>query len=87
MKASILYHPKSETSRVVEEFIHEFERTRNKSINPVSLETKEGAELAKLYGIVSYPAVIVTRDNGEYLKHWEGELLPSMDEVAGYLAQ
>jgi hypothetical protein len=85
MKATILYHPYSESARVVEEYAHDFERIHGTAIELVSLETKEGAELAKLYDIIQYPAVLARRDDGELLQHWQGEQLPLMDEVVAQL--
>ncbi len=85
MRAVILYHPKSEFARQVEEFARDFESTRGKTIELLSLETKEGSDMASLYGIVSYPALLVARDDGQLAKVWQSEHLPLMDEVAGYL--
>lgn len=84
MKVRILYHPNSDHARMVEEYAADFHRIKGEIIELLSLETREGADLARLYDIVRYPAVIATRDNGELLKHWEGSELPLMDEVAAY---
>lgn len=86
MKASILYHPESEFARMVEEYAHDFERQKGTVIELISLETRQGADLAALYEIVAYPALLVRQDNGDLVKHWEGEPLPLMNEVAGYLS-
>lgn len=86
MKISILYHPISEHARSVEEYAHDFERQKGIGIDLVSLETKEGAYRATLYGIVQYPALLVLRENKDLVKSWEGAPLPLMNEVAGYLA-
>lgn len=85
MKASILYHPESEFSRIAEQYARDFEHQKGKTVELISLETPEGANLAELYGVVQYPALFVCRDSGELVKHWEGEPLPLMNEVAGYL--
>lgn len=85
MKAFILYHPHSEHSRTVEEYVREFERQRRTSLELVSLDRPEGADKARLYDIVQYPAVVVVRDDGQLVKEWQGEHLPLMDEVAGNL--
>lgn len=85
MKLAILYHPKSEFSRLAEEYAHDFEHQKGTKIELISLETQIGAELAKLYGIVQYPALFVSREGGDLVKHWEGAPLPLMNEVAGYL--
>lgn len=84
MKVVVLYHPISEHARHVEEYAHDFERTKNIPMQKISLETPEGAHLARLYDIVQYPAIAVTQDNGNLMKHWEGMPLPLMNEVAGY---
>lgn len=81
----MLYHPESEFARSVEEYVRDFERTKGRVIEAISLETPQGADMAKLYGIVAYPALLAVRDNGELLKDWQGEILPLMNEVAGYL--
>jgi hypothetical protein len=85
MKVVILYHPESEWARNVEEYARDFEHQRNKKIELVSVEEKAGAEMAKLYDIVRYPAVVALRDNGEMLANWQDEHLPLMNEVAAYL--
>jgi hypothetical protein len=87
MKVLILYHPKSEHSRVVEEFVHDFghEHPDGKMV-PLSLDTVEGSEAAALYGVTQYPAVLALNNNGELLKDWQGSL-PLMNEVAYYAMQ
>jgi len=85
MKAFILYHPSSEHSRSVEDYVHEFERQRHKGIKLISLDRPEGADKARLYDIVQYPALVVVREDGQLVKVWQGDKLPLMDEVAGNL--
>lgn len=85
MKLSILYHPDSESARSVEEFSHNFQKQTGQEVEFVSLDTSSGWELARLYDIVSYPAVLVRRDSGELLNSWQGESLPLINEVAGYV--
>lgn len=84
MKAIILYHPKSEHGGLVEDFAKEFERYKRKKIDLVSVETIEGADLAKLYGIIAYPAVLAKSDEGALQRLWQGGPLPLMDELAYY---
>lgn len=85
MKVLILYRPKSEHARRVEEFVHDFERHQtNRKINTLSLDTRDGAATATLYGIVSYPAFLALADDGQLLKSWEGENLPLMNDLAFY---
>jgi hypothetical protein len=50
----------------------------------LSLETPEGSEMAKLYGITSYPAILVMQNDGHLQQMWQGETLPLMSEVQAY---
>ena len=84
MKVVALYHPESDHARAVLDYARDFERIKGVPIELVSLETKDGAHLARLYDIVQYPAIIVTAEGGALLKHWEALPLPLMDEVAAY---
>ncbi|CAN5674489.1 hypothetical protein BH23PAT2_BH23PAT2_03440 [soil metagenome] len=83
----MLYHPNSEFARPVEQYATDFERVHRQKIELLSLETKEGAELARLYDIVRYPAVLARTDEGVLLKQWQQDSLPLMNEVAGYIHQ
>lgn len=85
MKAVALYYPNSDRARSVIEFKQNIERRSGKSIDLISLETVEGSDMAELYGIVDYPAVLVIADNGSLHKLWEGSQLPLIDEVVSYL--
>lgn len=85
MKVAILYHPNSEHARRAEEYARDFELQHGKSIELLSLETKEGSDLSRLYDIIQYPALLVLREGGELIKEWQGEQLPLMNEVSGYL--
>lgn len=85
MRIVALYHPASDTGRIVEEYAHDFERIATRSIELVSLETKVGSDTAQLYDIVRYPALLVIQDNDQLIKSWEGDPLPLVDEIISYL--
>lgn len=71
---------------MVEEYVHDFKRTRGRDIELVDLNTREGASTATLYDIMQFPCVMVMRDDGQVIKDWQGDHLPLMSELAGYLA-
>lgn len=48
----------------------------------LSVDTKEGADLAQLYDVVSYPSMLALREDRELVKSWEGLPLPLMNDVA-----
>jgi len=81
MRAVVLYHPKSEHGGVVQDYARDFKRFKNKEMELISLETREGAELAKLYDITSYPAVMTIQDSGQLLKLWQGGSLPLLNDL------
>ena len=85
MKVLILYRPNSEEARNVESFIHDFQaRHETSRLEVVDVNTREGYATATLYDIMSYPAILVLRDDGSIMKSWEGEMLPLVDEIAYY---
>lgn len=84
MNVSILYRPNSEHERSVLTFQHDFKQQNGHDVNMVSLDTVEGDETARLYGILDYPAIIVTANDGMLQKLWQGSSLPLMDEVLSY---
>jgi hypothetical protein len=86
MKLSILYHLESESARQVDEMVTDLKRRdSNYKIEKISLETLEGAQMAELYGIVEYPALLVIKDDGELYKGWEGTSLPLIDDIVYHL--
>jgi hypothetical protein len=85
MKVVILYHPESEFVGVVEDFKRDFEsRHQDKTVELISLETVEGANMAELYDVVRYPAILVMTGDGKLQKFWQDQPFPLMDEVAAY---
>lgn len=88
MRLLILYRPNSEHSAQIEGFAHDFQRQHDigKKLELLSLSTRDGAATASLYDVMAYPAILVLADDGSVLTSWEGDALPLMDEVAGYLS-
>jgi hypothetical protein len=85
MKVLLLYRPKSEHARTVEEFVREFERRdASRKIEVVDIDSRDGTAMASLYDIMDQPAILVLADDGQLLQMWVGSQLPLMDEVAAY---
>lgn len=87
MRVLILYHERSEHGGLVADYVAEFKKYKRKTIELISLETAEGDDLAVLYGITQYPAVLVTSDNGSMQRLWQGPPMPLMDELSYYTNQ
>jgi hypothetical protein len=86
MKMTILYHTADENSRAVEEFADNCKSMSDKEINLVNIDTPEGDSLAALYDVMSYPAVLLIREDGQLNKGWQGSQLPATSEAIGYLS-
>ena len=87
MKVVILYHPKSDHARTVEEFAREFARQTGHSLELVSLESRDGAATASMYDIVRYPAILALNNASELQKNWQGPVMPLINELAFYTQQ
>lgn len=85
MKIKFLYNPNSDHARLVDDYAREFGfRYPDFTIQMLSTETRDGADLAELYDIVQYPAVMVVDNDSRVAKVWQGSQLPVMDEIAYY---
>jgi hypothetical protein len=86
MKISILYRPKSEHGRIMEDYVRDFMVSNPGAlVQMVSLETRDGADMARTYDVTSYPAILVIDNNGSCHKLWQGqECPPLMQELASY---
>lgn len=85
MRAVILYHPNSEQVSLVEDFKRDYEsRHYGHKVELVSLETPDGADMARLYDVVRYPALLVLNDDGAFQQMWQDQPWPPIEEVAAY---
>jgi len=85
MKVLLLYRPKSEHARMVEEFAHEFQRREaSRHIDLIDVDSRDGSATATLYDIVQHPTILVLSDDGQVIQMWSGGPLPLMDELAAY---
>lgn len=86
MRVVILYHQNSEQAGQVEDYIREFKvRHAEHNIEPLSLETREGAEMARLYDVTNYPAALALDGDGRLLQLWQGPHLPMINELDFYM--
>ena len=84
MKVVILYRPNSEHDTLVQDYLRDYNHRTGKEIELVSLDSREGADMARLYDIVEYPGVLAVTDDGHLQKMWQGTQLPLMDELSYY---
>ncbi len=84
MKAVILYHPQSDHGTMIETFARDFSRQTGRKIELISLESRDGADMAARHDIVQYPAILAMDNEGKMLRLWQGPVLPLMNEVSYY---
>lgn len=83
----VLYRPDSEQARGTESFLRDLTKQHDldpRDIRIINMDSPEGLSLASVYDIMAFPAIIVTDNEGAYVKHWAGDL-PLMSELMGYL--
>lgn len=88
MRVMLLYRQRSDHARPVYEFIEMMRRRYpDTKIIEMDIETRQGAAEASLYGIMQYPGILVTGDDGRMLGLWEGLPMPLIDEVVSLLLE
>lgn len=87
MKLLMFYRQEAEYSRQVDEYIHDLMKSHNikeQDIMRIDPDSALGASRASAYGIMAYPGLVVTDENGQYIHSWSGDL-PLADELMGYI--
>lgn len=84
MKVVILYRPNSEHDTMVQSYLREYRARTGKDIELVSLDTREGADMARVYDVVDYPGVLAIENDGHLQHMWQGKTLPLIDELSYY---
>jgi hypothetical protein len=84
MKVVILYRSQTEHESPVLDFERDYRQQTGRDLSLVDLNTKEGSDLAELYDVVRYPAVLAMTNDGALLQLWQGELLPLIRDVTFY---
>lgn len=79
-----MYRTNSEAESLARNFAGDFERQTGKKLEIMDADSREGVELARLYDIVSYPAILARTGDGVLLQLWQGEPLPRISEVSYY---
>lgn len=87
MNMFMLYRPNSEHERQALDYSKEFTHRTGSELELISIDTEVGAKKAELYDIVRYPAIVATREDGQIVQLWQEEMLPTINEVSGYLHQ
>ena len=86
MKLLVLYKPKSEYARSVEEYLDDFRHLYPEvEVETLDAESVEGVNKCVLYDILEYPALLALNDDNHLQNMWLGKILPQKQEVISYL--
>ncbi len=84
MRVAILYRSETEQDRKVLDFVREYQKRTGRLLMLLDVNTRDGAAVASLYDIMSFPAVLALTVEGQVIQIWQGEHLPLMNEVMYY---
>jgi hypothetical protein len=84
MKVVVLYRPNSEHQTAVESLDRDYQRRTGRSLELVSLNTRDGAAMASLYDVMQYPAILALTDDGRVLQMWQGMPFPLLNDIMYY---
>lgn len=85
MKLRLIHRERSDYGAAVRDFIRNLQSGRPLEIEELDPDSTEGAEICRLYGIMQYPAVLVTTDEGVLSFISQGTPLPLIREVQYYV--
>jgi hypothetical protein len=89
MKVMVIYRPRSEHGRKVEDFLRDLDRMNPgpDRVEKIDVDTREGSAIASLYDVMSYPKVMVLADDGRLLQDWDSGTMPLLTDISYYVSQ
>jgi hypothetical protein len=84
MRVVVLYQSNSESERLVTDFVRDYQNQTGKTIEKLDTNTRDGSNLATIYDVVRYPAVLALSNSGELQYLWMDDKLPLINEVLYY---
>lgn len=85
----VVYRPNSEHARMVDNFLRDIQRMNPgpDRVEVINVDTREGAAIASLYDVMSYPKVMAVADDGRLIQDWEAGKMPLISDVSYYVNQ
>lgn len=81
MRVVCVWREGEDYSRIVREWMREFERRTGREIESLDPQTHEGEGFCRAYDVVEYPTMMALDNKGGVLEMWRGKMLPTFDEV------
>ena len=81
MRVVCVWREDEDYSRIVREWMREFERRTGREIESLDPQTHEDEGFCQAYDVVEYPTMMALDNKGGVLEMWRGMMLPTFDEV------
>lgn len=81
MRVVCVWREGEDYSRIVREWMREFEWRTGREIESLDPQTHEGEGFCQAYDVVEYPTMMALDNKGGVLEMWRGKMLPTFDEV------
>jgi len=85
MRVAVVYKNQTDYTRSVIDFLHDFQHQTGHTLETIDPDSPEGILFCDTYGIVEYPTIIATSDDGVMQNTWNGLPLPTISEVSYYV--
>lgn len=85
MRVVILWRENTDYAQTVRTWLHDFYKRTGRTLESLNPDEGEGERLMQAYGIMQFPSILALDDNGAVLAHWQGKMLPKIDDVNFYL--
>lgn len=82
MRLVAIWREDEDYSRMMSDWINEFEKRTGKEVENLDPDSSEGESICRAYDVVEYPTIMALGDDGAVLGVWRGKILPTFDEVA-----
>lgn len=79
-----MYRTESDYARNVMDFLRDLKRQTGHELEEIDPDTREGADICRVYDIVEYPSVVAVNEDGVQQAMWRGLPLPTISEVGYY---
>lgn len=85
MRVVVVFKDKTDYTRPVLDFLRDFQNQTGHILETIDPDTPEGTDFCNTYGIVEYPTIIASSDDGVMQNIWRGIPLPTISEVSYYV--
>ena len=85
MRVVVIYKDKTDYSREVTDYLHDFEHQTGHTLETLDPDSVAGMQFCDTYDITDYPTIIATSYDGVMQNLWRGIPLPTISEVSYYI--